>query len=157
MPEVKVRKNTDYSASAINLTNPPQVMDLLAKIHRLGNDIEKIQLEIDDCIPQALLSKRDALQQELGDTDKSIRQAIDEFGSYQHVEYGEYALKQKRESIAYKPELVRQYAPSRVASFVLIESVDSKAFDAMVKTGQVTPEQARQCGEVKETYAYIIK
>ena len=156
MTEAK-RKNPDYSASAVKLTNPPEVMDLLTKYHRLGNEIEKAQLEIDDCVPRDLLDKRKAIQNELSETDKSLRQAIDEFGSYQNLDYGEYALKQKRESITYKAELARQYLESKALNMVLVESVNTKALDGLVKGGIVTLEQAKQCGEVKETFAYIIK
>ena len=157
MESKTLKRNPDYSASAVMLTNPPQVGDLLTKHRRLGNEIEKIQGEIDHSIPQLLLDQRETVRKALSETDKLLRQAIDEFGSYQNVEYGEYALKQKRESLNYKPELVRQYAPSKVASFVLIESVDSKALDGLLKAGQLTLEQARQCAEIDIKYAYIIR
>ncbi len=156
MVETK-RKNTDYSQSAVMLTNPPQVMDLLTKYHRLGNEIEKIQLEIDDCIPRALVEKRDAIQQELSETNKTLRQAIDEFGSYQNLDYGEYAVKQKRESITYQAVLTKKVLEPKLAGLVIVESVDGKALDGLVKGGLVTALQARECGEVKETFAYIIK
>ena len=30
------------------------------------------------------------------------------------------------------------------------------SLDALVKAGQIEPEVARQCGEVKETFTYIV-
>ena len=157
LEEKKPRKNPDYSASAVMLTNSPQVMDLLARYHREASGLMELTELIEKAIPQDLKEHKATLEKIHQATDKSIRQAIDEFGSYQNTETGEYALKQKRESINYKPELVRQYAPSKVASFVLVESVDSKAMEAMLKTGRLSPEQARQCGEIKESFAYIVK
>ncbi len=151
------KKNPDYSASAVMLTNPPQVTELLTKFRNEGNALSVINNLIDEAIPKEMKDKRDSIEKRHIETAAVLRQAIDEFGSYQDPDKGEYALKQKRESILYKPELVRQYAPSKVASFVIIESVDSKGLDALLKAGQITPEVARQCGEVKESFAYIIK
>ena len=152
-----MKQNPNYESSAVMLTNPPQVMDLLTKYHRLGNEIERIQGEIDRGIPHILLDKREAVQKELSETDKSLRQAIDEFGSYQNTDSGEYALKQKRESITYRADLARQYLESKALNMVLVESVNAKALDGLVKGGIVTPEQARACGTIEEKFAYIIR
>ncbi len=151
------KKNPDYGASAVMLTNPPQIMDLLAKYHKEAVALMGITEAINNAIPVDLANQKSILEKYHQETDKAIRQAIDELGSYQDTEKGEYAVKQRRESITYKPELVRQYAPSKVASFVLVESVDSKAMDAMLKSGQLTPIVARQCGIVEEKFAYIIR
>lgn len=151
------KKNVDYSASAVNLTNHEQLVDMLRVLHEKQTEMESLRVKIQAAVPQELRDREAFLTQDIGEIMGDIRLTIDERGSCQDVERGWYAVKQRRESIAYKPELVRQYAPSKVASFVLIESVDTKAMDAMLKTGQITPEQVKQCGEVKETFAYIIK
>jgi len=151
------KKNPDYSASAVMLTNPPQVEEcVLAQRVRIAK-LATLEEQAQALIPESLKTEITNLQREISVEDKGIRGFIDTFGSFQDVELGLYGVKQKRESIAYKPELVRQYAPSKVASFVIIESVDSKGLDALLKAGQITPEVARQCGEVKESFAYIIK
>ncbi len=151
------KKNPDYSGSAVMLTNPPQVMIDLQAIRGLNNQMAELQEKVKLCIPQEIKDEIAKVQAKLDEASGIIRADIETYGSYQDIDKGEYALKQKRESIIYKPELVRQYAPSKVASFVLIESVDTKALDALVKAGQLTPVEARQCGEVKESFAYIIK
>lgn len=151
------KKNIDYSASAVNLTNSLDVCALLQTLQIEQMTLVSLRKESDDLVPQHLKDFIIKSTKKIEEIEKAIRQAIDLFGSYQDVENGMYAIKQRRESISYKPELVRQYAPSKVASFVLIESVDSKALDALVKAGQLTPEQARQCGEAKESFAYIVK
>ena len=151
------KKNPDYAGSAVMLMNAPQVEELLTKFRNEGNALSSISNLIDEAIPKELKDQRDSIEKRHLETAGALHKAIDEFGSYQNVELGAYALKQKRETIIYKPELVRQYAPSKVASFVLIESVDSKAMDAMLKSGQLTTLEARQCGEIKESFAYIIK
>ena len=151
------KKNPDYAASAVMLTNSPQVEGLLRELQNCQTAVSQLRNQADALVPDELKGKIQRAEEQASKLSKDIRQSIDELGSYQDIDKGWYAIKQKRESISYKPELVRQYAPSKVASFVLIESVDSKAMDAMLKSGQLTPVEARQCGEVKETYAYIIK
>ena len=156
MVETK-RKNTDYSQSAVMLTNPPQVGELLTKFHKETSALSILSEEIDKAIPQELKDQRDIIEKYHIETATSLRQAIDEFGSFQDVVAGEYAVKQKRESITYRPDLTKKVLETKLAGLVIVESVDSKALDGLVKGGLVTPQQARECGEVKETFAYIIK
>ena len=148
------KKNPDYSASAVNLCNPLEVGPKLMQYQVYQAKVRTLEANL-QAIPE--FQELQACQKEIADLNAQLRGMIDAQGSYQDIEQGFYALKYRRESINYRPELVRQYAPSKVASFVLIESVDSKALDALVKAGQLTPEVARQCGEVKESYAYIIR
>ena len=155
--EIKTKANPDYSQSAVNLTNSIQVVVTLRAIRGLTSQIAELKATIENLIPQELKDSRASLQMQLDAATQGIYKDIDAYGSYQDQEKGEYALKQRRESILYKPALVRCYAPSRVASFVIIESVDSKAMEAMAKAGQIDPETAKKCGEVKETFAYIIR
>ncbi len=151
------KKNPDYSGSAVNLSNPPQVIGLLKELHLRQDKVTQLTDKTKEYIPQELINQIAEATSQCKELQEALRKAIDEFGSYQDSDKGEYALKQKRESIIYKPELVRQYAPSKVASFVLVESVDTKALDALVKAGQLTAVEARQCGEIKESFAYIIR
>ncbi len=151
------KKNPDYAASAVMLTNPPQVEGLLRELQTCQMAVIQLRNQADALVPDELKGKIQRAEEQANKLSKDIRQSIAEFGSYQDIDKGWYAILQRRESITYKPELVRQYAPSKVASFVLIESVDSKAMDAMLKSGQLTPVEARQCGEVKESFAYIIR
>lgn len=148
------KKNPDYSQSAVRLCNPPQVKEALEQRQSLTSHIANLRALLEAYPEWAELQKA---EQRLTDHVTYIRDAIDRFGSFQSVETGEYALKQRRESITYKPELVRQFAPEKVIPFVLVETVDSKALEAMVKAGQLAPEQARKCGIIEEKFAYIIK
>lgn len=147
-------KNIDYSASAVNLMNSPILGQKLCYFKKAQEIADAFQKTLEETGPYRALVK---CQDDIAEVREEIKALIEEQGSYQDVEAGMYAIKQRRESITYKPELVRQYAPSKIASFVIIESVDSKALDALVKAGQITPEEARQCGEIKESFAYIVK
>jgi hypothetical protein len=151
------KKNTDYSASAVNLTNPDVLRAAITVLHNYQVELGLVEADIVHAVPSELLSKKKEISGFIEGQMAIIRGIIDSHGSYQDVEHGAYAVKQRRESITYKPELVRQYAPSKVASFVLVESVDTKAMDAMIKAGQITPDDAKKCGETKESFAYIIK
>jgi hypothetical protein len=153
----KVKANPDYSASAVNLGDDPTVLGSLCAYQSLKEQAEQAKTAIDAAIPADLLAAHKAALDAMAVARADLIKCIDLYGSYQNTVTGSYAVKQRKASVDYKPELVRQYAPSKVASFVLVESVDRKAMEAMMKTGQLTPDQALLCGEVKETFAYIIQ
>lgn len=151
------KKNPDYSASAVNLCNPPEVKDLLfGQLQRLVS-LEDMRMRADSYIPAELKAEIAKLEAEIVAEDKGIRGYIDTFGSFQDIEAGHYAVKQRRESITYQPTLVRRNLPENVAAMVIVETVDTKKIDGMVKGGFITTEDAKKCGEVKEMFAYIIK
>src|SRR3990167_5132663 len=99
------KKNPDYSASAVMLTNPPQLGGLLKGLHCEQTAFDTLNKEVDACIPQGLKDNIAKVQKEIDISMKAIKSAIDLYGSYQDVDKGEYAVKQKRESINFKPEL----------------------------------------------------
>ena len=156
-PSTSVRMNPDYTASAVNLVNPPPVISGLKLMKDIMADIAMLEAKIADCVPVELKGALIVAQANLDGVIKNIKANIDAYGSYQDTEKGEYALKQRKESITYKPELVIETLESKLASLIIVNAVDTKALDGLVKGKLVSPEQARQCGEIKETYAYIIK
>ena len=153
----KTKVNPDYSASAERLSNPPEVVDIYIHLRTLQADLEKVENEIQKGIPETLKVTVASLSLQIAETDKELRAAIETFGGYQWIERGEYALRQRREAIIYKPELVRENASAKVAEFVIIQAVDTKALEALHKAGQIDEETLRKCGEIKTTYAFIIK
>ena len=154
MTETKERKNPDYTTSAVNLKNASILREFLLNRQVLVETQKELQAKLEATEIYRLIKDSGDV---LADIDKSIKEAIEKEGSYQDVEAGMYAIKQRRESIIYKPELARQYLESKALSLVLVEAVDAKALDGLVKGGIVKPEMARQCGEIKETFAFIIK
>lgn len=147
-------KNKDYSASAVHLCNPPELKKVLEERRDFISHIANLKALLEAYPEWAELRKA---EQRLADHDQYIREAINQFGSYQDVDKGWYALKQRKESITYTPELVKIILEPKLASLVIVESVDSKALNSLVKGGLVSPEQIQQCGEVKESYAYIVR
>ena len=148
------KKNPNYETSAVNLRNPPEIKKALEERLSFTSHIANLKAVMEAYPEWAEL--REA-EQRLADHDKYIRELIDDYGSYQDVDKGEYALLQRRESIIYKPELTKKVLEPKLASLVIVESVDSKALDGLVKGGLVSPIEARKCGAVKETFAHIIK
>ena len=152
-----MKANPNYEASAVNLVNPAPVVSDLQLIKEIRANITLLEEKRDACIPKEL---KDALIDARANLDrmvKNIKVDIDAYGSYQDTETGEYALKQRRESITYRPDLVIQHLSAKLADLVIIKAVDSKALDGLVKGGLVTAKEARACGEVKDTFAYIIR
>jgi hypothetical protein len=148
------RKNPDYTASAVNLVNPPEIGPKLMELQ----DIQARWSTLDANL-QAMPEYQELQEQaaKLAAIRDEVKQLIDTFGSYQNIESGFYAVKQRKESMVYQALKARANLPVKLAELVIIESVDAKALDGLVKGGLVTPEQARKCGEVKETFAYIIR
>ena len=151
------RKNLDYSASAVNLVNPPEVQVDLSAYTGLTLEIDQVKTEMDACIPQGMKDRLATLEIQLLACLDAVKADIERFGSYQDFEAGLYAVKQRRESIIYTPALVRKHAPDKVADFVLVLAVDGKALEALAKAGQIDGETLRKCGEVKESFAFIIR
>lgn len=148
------KANPDYSASAVNLINPPELIYQLDLLHQAQAKVKALEDELNKLELWAQWSKAVANAAEIVGQIKAM---IEAQGSYQDLERGFYALKQRRESINYKPDYVRNVLEAHLADLVIVESVDSKILDGLVKGGLATPTQAKQCGEVKESFAYIIK
>ncbi len=148
------KRNPDYSASAVNLVNPPGIgkrlmdlQDVQARWRTLDANLQAMP-EYQELQDQAV---------KVASLTDEIKAMVEAQGSYQDIESGFYAVKQRKESVTYKAELARQYLASSALNMVLVESVDAKALGGLVKGGIVTPEQARQCGEIKESFAFIIR
>ncbi len=148
------KSNPDYSASAVNLMNSPVIKPTLDLYHTLLRERDGFEaaLQKTEWYKELERTNREIIQ-----CTASLKGLIDEQGSYQDIGAGEYAVKQRRESMVYLPELARKHLPATTLPVVIVESVNGKALEGLVKGGIVTPEQARQCGEVKETFAYIIR
>jgi len=145
--------NPDYSNSAVNLHNNPLVGHLLSQLRTLEG-LMKAKVEEFNASEIGLSIK--GFGEQMSEKQAEIREAIDEHGSFQAIDQGLYAVKQRRESITYWPEVVRKRLP-KFADALIEEQVKSKAMEGLVKGGLVTREQADDCGTLSETFAYIIK
>ena len=151
------KRNPDYTASAVNLVNPPEVLQLLSNYHSQSIEIENVKKQIEACVPHELADMLYQLEEYHTRTNTALRKAIDEHGSYQDIEQGLYAVKQAKHTVSYEPKLVRDNLESKLADMVIIEAVDKVKLSGLVKGSFITQEQADKCGIARIDYAYIVK
>ena len=152
----ETKKNPDYSASAVNLTNDNSVKSVLLYLRNWQCVLNDLKAQSEALIPSELKERIKEAEKNVTTAGQDIRVAIDERGSYQDIEAGQYAVKQRRESTTYLPEKVEDYL-ANFASAVIEKSVNKKALEGLIKGNLITAEQARMCGVVSMSYAYIIK
>ncbi len=156
--EAKARKNPDYSASAVNLTNSVQVIIDLRALKGLQIQIAELQKKIDDCIPQELKDLMSSLQTQFSACAQGTKSDIDTYGSYQDIEAGMYAVKQRKLSISYDASSFESHYPE-LAPAVLVKSVNIKAIEGLLK-GQLLDKarlEAEGVLKISEAFAYVIK
>lgn len=148
-------ENRDYSKSAVDLTNPPQVKALLDELHQIKaktTELEGVLSENETYIQLQANIKQAA------EVEQIIKDTIDIFGSYQDVEQGEYALKYRRQSKQYDPAAFKRNYPA-FAPAVIVDSVNTKALEGLIK-GKLITEDALRLNHVMtttETTAFVIK
>lgn len=153
---VTATKYTDYSNSAIALNNPIELESLLQQLAILQEKQLAANKELQEKNPE-IFKRIEETTLAMVTLKKDIQDVVDRLGSYQDLERGRYALKQKRVSLDYKPALVKVAIPANLLPAVIIESVNVKALEGLHKGGLVTREQMEASAEAKESYAYIIK
>ncbi|MEQ4489697.1 MAG: hypothetical protein AAC990_04960 [Dehalococcoides mccartyi] len=143
-----VKANPDYSESAFNLTNSAELSEML-------NQRRYMEVRI---VGARTMAGLPAMEQDLAALDNKIKQLIDTLGSFQDVETGRYAVKQRRQSIIYSPAKIREYLPAKYAEAVIDEHVNEKVLTSLIKGGQISDEIVPQLSaDTRETYAYIIQ
>ena len=151
--ESKTKANPDYTESAVNLKNPPEVKVALDLYHQL----EKEKTELAEKFEASELFKEytEAIQK-VQEQHKTVKEAIETHGSYQDIEAGAYAVKQKKLSITFIPEQARIHIPA-YSEAVIEEVVNGRKVAGLLKGGLITEEQAKAMSETKETFAFIVK
>ena len=151
-------KNTDYSASAVKMVNPPETHTLLGELKNLKADLLVLNEQVDALIPQELRDRIEICQKWIIEKEVDIRLAVDMFGSYQDLDKGWYAVKQRKVSKSYNAEkfeaIYPQYSPA-----VIIKAVDTTKLNGLIKGGLITNDELILHAITKETesFAYIIK
>ena len=146
------KKNPDYTESAVNLTNPPEVIKAMGERESFASHIANLKALLEAYPEWEELKKA---EQRLTDHDQYIRKLIDEFGSYQDTIVGIYGLKQLRKTITFIAEKIREVIPAYAEA--VIDGVNKTKVNGLIKGGLISQEMADLCSQVKEDYAYIIK
>jgi len=140
--ESKQRKNIDYTNSAENLCNPGEVMDLLVQLHAE----EAIKVALEGQLKERCNELVDGItksEEVIAQIQKKIKEAIDQFGSYQNIESGEYAVKYRRMSKSYHVEPFKLQYPKYVPA-VVEETINIKALEGLVKGGLIKQDELLQ-------------
>jgi len=154
--EVKKAKNPDYSESAVKLVNPPEVKGLFDEwlaAKQLADEAQATLEKEIEALPSAV-TKNVTLSTAIT-ARATLEQAIVEFGGYQDVEQGLYALQQIRKLTTYDPVKIRKHIPD-FADKILVQ-VDASRLKGLLKGGLVTQEQMDKCSEVKESKRFVIE
>ncbi len=156
MTEPKAKKNMDYSASAVNLTNHESFKGMFVYLRkwqenktRLESELKEKNTELFDSIARC--------DKEIANSINDIRLTIDERGSYQDLEKGDYAVKQRVVAVSYSPEKCHEFLSPSLVAAVIVESVDKGTVEALVKAGRITDEQQEAISKKSESYRFIIK
>jgi len=143
----------DYSNSAVNLSNPPEVEELLIQRQKVSRLQRKAQ-EALNSLPEYQNLQR--LSGDIAEIDKQLKPLIDKYGSYQDTRKGLYAVKQARQSISYDPSKVKACIP-QFADAVIEEVVNKGKIEGLLKGGLINRQQADACANTREINAYIIQ
>jgi len=145
-------KNADYSNSAVNLCNPPELHSLLCALSILEAEEFNLTVELERTDTfQILKTKRE----EIASLLDTIRETIEAKGSYQDPDAGEYALKQRKLSVTYIAGRVREFLRD-FADAVIEEVVNKKKIEGLRKGGLISPDDLARCSETTESFAFII-
>jgi hypothetical protein len=147
------KKFPDYSHSAVNLCNPPEVSEMMTKRLTLINQIAQMEIQLKE---SELYRQIEAAKDALEAMDEDIKAAIESYGSYQDTEQGVYAVRQRRVSVTYIPELVKKHIPD-YAGAIIEEIVNKQKVGGLLKGGLISQEQVDSISETSESFAYIIK
>ena len=152
------KKNTDYSASAVNLINPPETHTLLKELKRLKFDLLVLNEQVDALIPEELRDRREICQKWISEKESDIKLACDMYGSYQDLDKGWYAVKQRKVSKSYNAEAFEKTYP-QFAPAVIIKTVDTTKLNGLIKGGLLAEDDLVDFYIIKESewFAYIIK
>ncbi len=149
------KKNPDYTASAVKMCNPPEFKVALearaAHLDRIAN--LKAQLE---AYPE--WGELQFVQNELVKHDEMIHSMIDSLGSYQDIERGLYAVKQRKLTKQYSAGQFEANYPE-FAPAVIKKAVDTVKLNGLVKGGLISEDAMRRALVMTETetFAYIIR
>jgi hypothetical protein len=149
------KKNTDYSKSAVSLTDSQEVKDAYERYKAAMGAVELLQTEIAATPTYQRLQKEVA---EAGELLEVVKQMVKDNGGFQDVVAGHYALQQRRVSKSYNADVFAKFFPEYTPQ-VLMTAVNVPALEDLVKEGKVSEAALLMNGVIttKESLAFVIK
>jgi len=154
--EAKRPSNPDYTASAVKLTNSPEVKALLDEwvaAEKLDEEATRVSLLAIGDLPETIASL-EARNQKV-QARENLEVAVKELGGYQDVEQGLYALQQVRKTVTYDPEKVKVEIPTYADK--ILAQVDVAVLKGLLRGKLITQEQVDACATVKESLRFVIE
>ena len=144
----------DYSKTAENLCNPDEVKELLDRLHEAQTTLAYHK----DSIPTKIAKGIEKAEQDIADITAQVKDAVEVHGSFQDIGALTYAVKYRRMIKSYDPvafrECYSQYAPA-----VIVESVNAKALEGLIKGNLLTYENLINHSVITETpqFAFFVR
>lgn len=152
------KKAPDYSNSA-DIVNPPEVYELLCKLHEEQKNLEDQELDL-RFENKNLMAQIDLSKQVVDNLTAEVKKAVEAFGSFQDMEEGLYAVRYRRMSKSYHVEPFKHFYPNYVPA-VVVETINVKALEGLVKGGLLTEDNLKNpdVSVITETptYAFYIR
>lgn len=148
----------DYTKSAVNLCNPKEVEVLLGKYAETRKVLDDLNAKAQALIPKEITDNIGLANEELNKLNGQIRQAIDQYGSYQDLVREIYGIKQRKISKSYDADRFDTAYPE-YSKAVVIKAIDTVKLNGLVKGGLLVEDELRAKGVLKEaeSYAYVIR
>ena len=147
------KKNPDYTASAVSITNPQEIEILLGQRRAVSGQVGERRKIAEQTSLYKEIKEGEAT---LANIDKDLVALIDEKGGYQDTDAGLYALRQRRVSLSYDPEGLRKCIP-KWADAVISEVVDPKQVSQLIKSNLIKLAEIEAATIKKETTRVIIQ
>jgi len=151
-------KPKDFTESAVNLCNPPEVKELLDRLaleQSVSNDIEG-ELKAQN---SELMSKWTEAANQVLATIAEIKAAVEEKGSYQSLEDERYAVKYGRKTAVYDnlPSFKKNFP--KFVELCVKETLDINALKGQVKGKLITEEQLEKTKVLTydESFAFYVR
>ncbi len=150
-------KPKDFTESAVKLCNPEPVKVLLEKLSTAQSLVNSLSEEL-DAKNGPLVKKITKQNETIASLQLSIREAVEEHGSYQDLDGERYAIKYARKTEGYNLEPFKTQFPKFVELCVK-ETLDVRALKGQIKGKLITEQELIDASvlEYSETYAFYIR
>lgn len=148
-------KNRDYSASAVDLNNDALVEDAYQNYRKASELSDELRAKL-ELTPEFKAWTESCFV--VAEAKSNLSIAIDQNGSYQDVEAGHYAIKQRKVSKQFHVEpFIKNF--EKFVPLVVEQTINIDALKGQIKGKLITEDELLEKGVITttETYAYIIK
>ena len=131
-------KPKDFTESAVNLVNPPEVGEKLKELHQAQEDVKLQEQMLSEIATYQYLKEA---EQKVADITAQIKDMVDKLGSWQSLEEESYAVKYARKTAVYDnlPSFKKNFP--KFVELCVKETLDVDALKGQVKGKLITEEQ----------------